>query len=100
MATSEKQVMVVGIDDCDHSTYALEWTLDHFFTPIPNPFFKLVLVHAKPSATSTVGVAGLGTPFTFHCVETELDFAFTCKGFDILLSLQEPLTFCQLSMPI
>lgn len=60
MATSEKQVMVVGIDDYEHSTYALQWTLDHFFTPVPNPLFKLVLVHAKPYATSAVGLAGPG----------------------------------------
>ncbi|KAJ6321092.1 hypothetical protein OIU78_016321 [Salix suchowensis] len=56
MATLEKQVMVVGIDDSEHSTYALEWTLDHFFTPSmgSNSLFKLVVVYAKPSASSTV----------------------------------------------
>ncbi|MED6209081.1 hypothetical protein PIB30_051245 [Stylosanthes scabra] len=61
MATSssdEKQVMIVAVDDSEHSSYALQWTLDHFFTPLPNPIFKLVLLHAKPSATSAVGLAG------------------------------------------
>ena len=63
MATLEKQVMVVGIDDSEHSTYALEWTLDHFFTPSlgSNSLFKLVVVYAKPSASSAVGFAGPGT---------------------------------------
>ena len=61
MATSEKQVMVVGIDDSEHSMYALEWTLDHFFAPFAsNPPFKLFIVHAKPSASSVVGLAGPG----------------------------------------
>ncbi|GLT77882.1 hypothetical protein SLA2020_494370 [Shorea laevis] len=77
--TSEKQGMVVGFDDHEHSTYALEWTLKHTSSlplpltllssfvivhakpsppslPIPpfasNPPFKLVIVHAKPSPPS------------------------------------------------
>ncbi|XP_019428259.1 PREDICTED: universal stress protein PHOS32-like isoform X1 [Lupinus angustifolius] len=57
-SVSEKQVMVIAIDDSEHSTYALKWTLDHFFVPVTNHIFKLVLVHAKPSATSAVGLAG------------------------------------------
>ncbi|KAF5744141.1 hypothetical protein HS088_TW08G00737 [Tripterygium wilfordii] len=59
--TTEKQVMVVGIDDSEHSTYALVWTLDHFFTTLgSNSPFKLVIVHAKPSPASAVGLAGPG----------------------------------------
>jgi hypothetical protein len=57
---SEKQVMVVGIDDSNYSSYALEWTLDHLVTTLPNPIFKLVLVYAKPSVSSTVGFIGPG----------------------------------------
>jgi hypothetical protein len=57
---SEKQVMVVGIDDSNYSSYALEWTLDHLVTTLPNPIFKLVLVYAKPSVCSTVGFVGPG----------------------------------------
>ncbi|XP_017412501.1 universal stress protein PHOS32-like isoform X1 [Vigna angularis] len=53
--SSEKQVVVIGIDDSEQSTYALKWTLDHFF---PSPIFKLVLVHSRPTATSAVGLAG------------------------------------------
>ena len=66
-AVAEKRVMVVAIDDSEHSTYALEWTLDHFFTPYAsNHPFKLVLVHAKPTASSAVGLAGPGKNSNFH----------------------------------
>lgn len=74
MATLEKQVMVVGIDDSEHSTYGLEWTLDHFFTPSlgSNSLFKLVVVHAKPSASSAVGFAGPGAGEILPFVESDL----------------------------
>ncbi|KAL6328335.1 hypothetical protein AAG906_034478 [Vitis piasezkii] len=36
METTERPVLVIGIDDSSHSFYALEWTLDHFFSP-PKP---------------------------------------------------------------
>ncbi|KAF5744142.1 hypothetical protein HS088_TW08G00738 [Tripterygium wilfordii] len=66
--TTEKQVMVVGIDDSEHSTYALVWTLDHFFTPLgSNSPFKLVIVHAKPSPASAVGLAGPAFQFASIC---------------------------------
>ncbi|XP_061347255.1 universal stress protein PHOS32-like isoform X2 [Gastrolobium bilobum] len=68
-AQSEKQVMVVGIDDSEHSSYALKWTLDHFF---PNPMFKLVLVHSRPSATSAVGLAGPGAAEVLPIVDSDL----------------------------
>ncbi|KAL7112728.1 hypothetical protein ACP275_04G020200 [Erythranthe tilingii] len=55
----EKSVMVVGMDDSVHSYHALEWTLQHFFTPAPEKsLFKLVIVHAKPSPVTAVGLAG------------------------------------------
>lgn len=61
MATEGKQVMVVGIDDSEHSTYALEWTLDHFFSPsVPNNPFRIVIVHAKSTPASAIGLAGPG----------------------------------------
>ncbi|XVE73316.1 hypothetical protein DITRI_Ditri11bG0108000 [Diplodiscus trichospermus] len=73
MATSEKQVMVVGVDDSEHSMYALEWTLDHFFAPVAsNPPFKLFIFHAKPSAASTIGLAGLGTAEVLPHVDADL----------------------------
>ncbi|CAN6558722.1 unnamed protein product [Malus baccata var. baccata] len=58
---NSKQVMVVAMDESDHSTYALEWTLSHFFIPYTsNPIFKLVVVHAKPPppAMALVGPGG------------------------------------------
>lgn len=67
MATGEeKPVMVVGVDESEQSTYALEWTLDRFFAPYaPNFPFKLIIVHAKPNAVSAVGLAGPGNLFAF-----------------------------------
>ncbi|XP_057422761.1 universal stress protein PHOS34-like isoform X2 [Lotus japonicus] len=74
MATSsdseKKQVMVIGIDDSEHSVYAINWTLDHFFAK--NPSFKLVLVHARPSATSAVGFAGPGAAEVLPIVDSDL----------------------------
>ncbi|XVF21965.1 hypothetical protein REPUB_Repub12eG0134100 [Reevesia pubescens] len=73
MATSEKQTMVVGIDDSEHSIYALEWTLDHFFAPFAsNPPFNLFIVHAKPTAVSAVGLAGPGAADVLPYVDADL----------------------------
>ncbi|XP_062144799.1 universal stress protein PHOS34-like [Alnus glutinosa] len=73
MASSEKQVMVVGIDDSEQSIYALEWTLDHLFVPCAsNPPFKLVIVHAKPTPTSAIGLAGPGAAEVLPLVEADL----------------------------
>lgn len=58
MESEQKPVMIVGVDDSDHSFYALEWTLDHFLTP--NSPFKLIVVHSKPTPTSAIGFAGPG----------------------------------------
>ncbi|KAK4559094.1 hypothetical protein RGQ29_008371 [Quercus rubra] len=72
-AVAEKQVMVVAIDDSQQSTYALKWTLNHFFTPYAsNHPFKLVLVHAKPTVSSTVGLAGHGAAEILPMVEADL----------------------------
>ncbi|XP_057966541.1 universal stress protein PHOS34 [Malania oleifera] len=73
MATAEKPVMMVAVDDSEHSTYALEWTLDHFFTPYtPNHPFKLLIIHAKPSPTTAVGLAGPGVAEVFPMVDSDL----------------------------
>ncbi|KAK4282491.1 hypothetical protein QN277_013861 [Acacia crassicarpa] len=72
MATSEKPVMVVGIDEHDHSTYALEWTLDHFFANGPNSVFKLLLVHSKPTAASAVGLVGPGAADALPVIDADL----------------------------
>ncbi|KAA8549164.1 hypothetical protein F0562_000848 [Nyssa sinensis] len=73
MATTEKSVMVVGIDESEHSVYALEWTLDHFFTPFAsNSPFSLVIVHAKPSPSTAAGLAGPGAADVFPLVDADL----------------------------
>ncbi|XP_071724773.1 universal stress protein PHOS34-like [Rutidosis leptorrhynchoides] len=71
--TTEKQVMIVAIDDSEHSYYALEWTLEHFFTPFgSNSPFQLVVVHAKPSPTAAVGIAGPGAAEILPLVDADL----------------------------
>ncbi|PON65680.1 Universal stress protein [Parasponia andersonii] len=102
MATAEKPVMVVGIDDSEQSNYALEWTLDHFFAPFgSNPPFKLILVHAKPTPSSAVGLAGPGAAEVLPFVESDLrriagrvvekakEFCATKSVNDILVEVME-----------
>ncbi|XP_043711101.1 universal stress protein PHOS34-like [Telopea speciosissima] len=72
-AVAEKSVIVVGIDDSEHSFYALHWALDHFFAPSAfNSPYNLVVVHAKPIPSSVVGFAGLGAADVLPIVETDL----------------------------
>ncbi|KAK6785835.1 hypothetical protein RDI58_014360 [Solanum bulbocastanum] len=70
----EKSVMVIGIEDNQHSFYALEWTLDHFFTNYnANSPFKLVILHAKPTPASIIGfAAGPGSLEAFSAIESNL----------------------------
>ncbi|KAH7862495.1 hypothetical protein Vadar_005676 [Vaccinium darrowii] len=73
MATTEKPVMVIGVDDSEPGTYALEWALDHFFAPhAPNFHFDLVVVHAKPSPISVIGIAGPGTGQALPYIDADL----------------------------
>ncbi|XP_059316182.1 universal stress protein A-like protein [Lycium ferocissimum] len=69
---AEKQVMIFALDDSDHSYYALEWTLDHFFPSPSTSNFKLIIVHAKPNPTSVIALAGPGTTDMFTLVETDI----------------------------
>ena len=65
METTERPVLVIGIDDNSHSFYALQWTLDHFFsTPKTKPF-KLVIVYACPSLSFVIGFVGSGKAIVF-----------------------------------
>ncbi|KAI6695761.1 hypothetical protein NL676_023471 [Syzygium grande] len=73
MAASEKQVMVVGVDESDYGVHALEWTIDHLFAPsMPDYPFKLIVVHARPSAASTAGLVGPGAAEVFPIVDADL----------------------------
>ncbi|XP_052138919.1 universal stress protein PHOS34-like isoform X1 [Oryza glaberrima] len=59
-----RMTMVVGVDESEHSYYALQWTLRHFFATAAGgqpPQYRLVVVNAKPTAASAVGLAGPGT---------------------------------------
>ena len=64
---SGKPAVVVAIDESEHSYYALEWALDHFFSGSAgqSPLFSLVIVHAKPSPASVIGLAGPGSFFSW-----------------------------------
>ncbi|KAK6278585.1 hypothetical protein POUND7_018852 [Theobroma cacao] len=55
----ERPTMLVAVDDSAHSEYALEWTLDHFFTSFgSNRPFQLVVIHARPLPSSVIGLTG------------------------------------------
>ncbi|XP_054787900.1 universal stress protein PHOS34-like [Prosopis cineraria] len=67
----EKKVMLVAMDENEHSTYALEWTLQTFFTPFqssPSPF-KLVILYARPFAPIPASVAG---PYVLPTLEVQM----------------------------
>lgn len=54
-------VMVIAVDDNIHSYHALQWTLKHLLsTPAAASAFKVIIVHARPTATSVVNIAGAG----------------------------------------
>ncbi|KAF8052493.1 hypothetical protein N665_1554s0006 [Sinapis alba] len=95
MASGSERVVVVGVDDSSHSYHALETAPELFFTPFKaNPQFKLVLIHARLTATSfksillslsiyhnsgsgcytsVLGFAGPGTVDIIPLVEQDLD---------------------------
>ncbi|KAF3436440.1 hypothetical protein FNV43_RR23532 [Rhamnella rubrinervis] len=66
--------MVVAMDDSEHSTYALKWILGHFFAPFGSNDrpFKLVIVHAKPTPVSAVGLVGPGVVEVLPLVDGDL----------------------------
>ncbi|KAL5206707.1 hypothetical protein ABZP36_034916 [Zizania latifolia] len=67
-----KPTMVVGIDDSEHSYYALNWTLQHFFAPGQAQQYHLVFLTSKPPASSVIGIAGLVTAELLPAVELDL----------------------------
>ncbi|XP_062189573.1 uncharacterized protein LOC133892686 isoform X1 [Phragmites australis] len=54
-----KTVVVVGVDDSEHSYYALEWTVQHVAAGMAGAA-ELVIVHGKPSPSSVVSFGGPG----------------------------------------
>ncbi|XP_015899907.2 uncharacterized protein LOC107433163 isoform X2 [Ziziphus jujuba] len=70
---AEKPVMVMGLDESEHSFYALEWTLDNFFAKSGSDHpFKLVIVHARRTPASVIGVAGPGSGDFITVLETDI----------------------------
>ncbi|KAL1327021.1 universal stress protein PHOS34 isoform X1 [Arachis hypogaea] len=62
-SSSEKRVMVLAMDQTENSQYALEWALDHFFTPFGSDApFDLVIVYAKPFPSVPIGTVAGPTP--------------------------------------
>ncbi|KAG8079355.1 hypothetical protein GUJ93_ZPchr0007g3129 [Zizania palustris] len=67
-----KTVVLVGVDDSEHSNYALEWTVRHLAAGMAGGA-ELVIVHAKPSPSSVVGFgAGPGSGEVVRYVEADL----------------------------
>ncbi|PAN21273.1 hypothetical protein PAHAL_3G455900 [Panicum hallii] len=58
-----KPVMVVGIDDSDHSYYALDRRPQQY---------RLGVLTAKPPASSVIGIAGIGSAELLPTVEADL----------------------------
>uniref|UniRef100_A0A0E0MND8 UspA domain-containing protein n=1 Tax=Oryza punctata TaxID=4537 RepID=A0A0E0MND8_ORYPU len=72
-AAEGRMTMVVGVDESEHSYYALQWTLRHFFAAAgQQPQYRLVVVNAKPTAASAVGLAGPGAADVLPFVEADL----------------------------
>ncbi|KAJ9545448.1 hypothetical protein OSB04_025155 [Centaurea solstitialis] len=70
---AEKQVIVVGFDDSAHSRYALDWTLEHFFTnQATKSLFKLIIVNAKVAPVSVLGLAGPASTEVYSLEEVDL----------------------------
>ena len=55
------KVLVIGVDETEHSFYALRWMLQHFFGP-NDISHNLVIVHAKPPPSSVLAISGPGIP--------------------------------------
>ncbi|KAK1300121.1 hypothetical protein QJS10_CPB13g00127 [Acorus calamus] len=56
MALSGKNVILIGIDDNDESTYSLEWTFDHLLVSASR--FRVVFIHVKVPARSVIRISG------------------------------------------
>ncbi|KAH0462500.1 hypothetical protein IEQ34_010075 [Dendrobium chrysotoxum] len=73
----KRGTIVVGIDDSEHSFYALQWILGHFFAgggaaSALGAGYKLVIIHAKPFSTSVIGIGGPGVADVLPYVELDL----------------------------
>ncbi|XP_020592595.1 universal stress protein PHOS34-like [Phalaenopsis equestris] len=76
-AELKRGAIVVGIDDSEHSFYALQWILRRFFFGGSNvsPLgadYKLIVIHAKPLPSSVIGIGGPGVADVLPYVELDL----------------------------
>ncbi|XWS08590.1 hypothetical protein CRYUN_Cryun40dG0015400 [Craigia yunnanensis] len=56
--------------------YALEWTLDHFFTPFgSNRLFQLFVIHSRPLPISVLGSARPASADVLWIMEVDLEKA-------------------------
>ncbi|KAK1275462.1 hypothetical protein QJS04_geneDACA016050 [Acorus gramineus] len=69
MASSIKNVIIIGIDDNDESTYSLEWTLDHLLVSASR--FRVVFIHVKVPAHSVLRISGPGVADVMSIVEKD-----------------------------
>ncbi|KAL6896589.1 hypothetical protein ACP4OV_007161 [Aristida adscensionis] len=68
-----RTVVVVGVDDSEHSYHALEWTVRHVTAGMAGGAgAELVVVHAKPSPSSVVSFGGPAAGAAVRCVEADL----------------------------
>ena len=73
----ERGAIVVGVEDSEHSFYALQWILGHFFagegaTSAFGAGYKLVIVYAKPSPSLMMSLGGPGGVDIRPYVESDL----------------------------
>ncbi|KAM3707727.1 hypothetical protein ACJW31_02G045100 [Castanea mollissima] len=60
MTETRKPVILVAVDESDHSFHALKWALDNFFAPTEDHNFKLIIVHAVVSPAPYLGLVQIG----------------------------------------
>ncbi|XBH68127.1 hypothetical protein VPH35_096369 [Triticum aestivum] len=94
-----KMTMVVGVDESEHSYYALQWTLLHFFSPGQQQQYRLVVVTAKPTAASAVGLAGPGAADVLPFVEADLKRS-SLRVIDKAKELCAHVDFCTILMVV
>ncbi|CAL5084798.1 unnamed protein product [Urochloa decumbens] len=70
--TQKQTVVMVGVDDSDHSYYALEWAVRNLAAGMAGGAADLVIVHAKPKPSSVVSFGGPGAGEAMRYVEADL----------------------------
>lgn len=78
-------VLMVALSNSETSYHALEWTLEHFFSPMgAGNRNQLVLIHAKRLASSVAKVSGPGMhiyPISNSMPIIRHNIGISCFGF-------------------